>query len=522
MRNVERALFAVIGMVVYVACILVPLAPAEAATSTPKQFVTDHRGVFNGASIRFTATAGETYLYDPAGEPVASIFSFAYVKAGAPDPGRPVLFIFGGGPGSSSLFLHAGFLGPWGLPAGRLTPDPHDQPGNLPPFTVVDNTNSVLDVADLVFIDPVGTGFSRALGAGEPEDFWGIDEDADAVAQFIQLWLTQNGRWNSPKFVLGESYGSIRASIISQPLLGGPYTNGVLRGITLDGIILLATVFDLGQPAEAGGAGDVQGSEGTGPAWTAALQLPSQAATAWYHATIDREGRSIAEFHEEVSRFATTDYVDALRREASGTLADDERVAIVSRLTAYTGLPAAAFEEDLAITGQRFATLVLADRGLDVGLYDSRFTFSAARYAAGPVADDPALSRSMPAYVAAFHQLLRDKLGVRMDRPYGTIVWRDLLANWDMTGELAEPGLSFATDLASAMRRVPGMRVLVTAGYHDLVTPAAAARHALDLADVPGDVRFEIYEGGHELYVEAETATVLADDIRALLRPPVR
>jgi hypothetical protein len=374
----------------------------------PVRFITHHQTTINGARVAFTATAGETYLHDDNGAPTASVFSYAYVrdvKAGTP---RPVLFITGGGPGGASYMANIGLLGPWYIRPGRMALDAAHPPSAVPPWDVVENPNSLLDVADLVFIDPVGTGYSHALGAARNEDFWGVDEDLESYAQFMQLWLTQNGRWNSPKFFMGESYGGTRAALLPNVLMGGPTYPGLLRAITLNGTISLVNGLGLGGI----------GADGPGPAWTAAMAFPNQALAAWYHQSIDRKGRSLAQFYEEATRFAFGDYVDALRREADKSLTPDQRTAIVARIGEFTGLGAAALQKSLSLDEWAFSKAALADRGLTVGVYDSRFTFRQAGSGGDPVADDPALGRFFPVLTGAFLELqaARQLAGVRRHR----------------------------------------------------------------------------------------------------------
>jgi carboxypeptidase C (cathepsin A) len=493
----------------------IPVTPSEAVDAAPHdvppsvEFVTRHVTKIRGAKVAFTARAGELYLYDDEGQPTASIFSFSYVRDNA-GPNRPVVFIFGGGPGSASMMLHVGLLGPWRVPPERLAVDGPWRGSNLPPFDLVENSESILDVADLVFVDPVGTGFSRPVGKGRGEMFWGVDQDNEANAQFIAHWLSRNGRWNSPKFFLGESYGSVRGQIISNALMGSPLGNGMLRAVTLNGVILLATVTDMGRAAGAT-------PDPARKAWSAAMSLPSEADTAWYHRKVDRAGRSIADFDAEVYRFAAGDYRQALEQEAAGALGADARKAIVDKLTGYTGLPASAFARSLAIPRPEFAKEILADRGLDVGTYDSRYALPARADAVDPVADDPALSRTFPIWTAAMEQLLHVELAVKVDRPYAEIHWRDLLAKWDFKQRVFPPAETYAIELARSMRRVEGMKVFVTAGYYDLVAPAAAARRDFEAAGAPPDrLTFKTYEGGHDLY-NGGAADALADDIRAFI-----
>lgn len=462
--------------------------------------VTRHETTIRGQRIAYTATAGETVLRNDRDEPIATLYSFAYVKTGgAPD--RPVMFVFNGGPGSSSVWLHMGVVGP-----RRVQLDREVNPSNVPPFGVVDNPDSLLDVADLVFIDPVGTGFSRIVGVGKPEDFYGVDEDAESVAQFIELWLSRNGRWNAPKYLMGESYGSARAALLPRALMGGPTYGGVMRGITVDGIILLGS--SLNGP----------GTAGQSPALSAALNLPAMADTAWAHQKIDRAGRTIEAFDAEVTRFAMGDYLAALEKAAAGTLDEAARAAMASRLSAYTGLPAEAWTPSLILSTKAFSQQLLADRGLTVGLYDGRYTLPSAHDGGEPVADDPAMGRYVPGFVSAFHQMLGEDLKVQEDRRYGAIVWRNLLFGWNWKRAGVPEGQSFAGDLATAMRRNGDLRVLVASGYYDMVTTPAAAQDALSKAGVPTDrVTMRNYESGHMLYL-GDTAAAFSDDVRALIR----
>ncbi|WP_369059507.1 hypothetical protein ABOZ73_18165 [Caulobacter sp. 73W] len=477
--------------------------PASAAVAPPVRFVTKHKTTIRGQRIDYTATAGETYLTSLNGEPTASIFSFAYVKDGPRDPRRPVMFVFNGGPGSSSLWLHMGVVGP-----RRVVLDREVNPSNVPPFSAGDNPDSLLDVADLVFIDPVGTGFSRPVGSGKGEDFWGVDQDADSVAQFIELWLSENGRWTSPKFLMGESYGSVRAALLPRALMGGPTYTGVMRGVTVNGIVLLGTTLEGRDVPAKPEAAFV----------SAANDLTAQAATAWAHGRTKHQQKSLAAFQAEVDQFAAGEYEDALRRNAAGSLSPADRQALVERLIGYTGLPADAYAKDLKVPTGQFARQLLADQGLSVGLYDGRYTLPTAGSGNEPVADDPAMGRYVPGFMAAFHQMLSDDLKVSMKRPYGAIVWRDLLSKWTWKRAQVPPGQSFAVDLSTAMRRNERLQVLVASGSYDLVTTPAAARRSLAAANLPADrVTFRDYPSGHMLYL-GDTAPAFSDDVRALIR----
>ncbi len=478
-----------------------PTTPGPVEVPEVKRFVTRHALKINGASLAYTAVAGETHLFNRAGDPIGSIFSFSYL-ADTKDPHRPVMFVFNGGPGSSSIWLHMGVVGP-----RRTQLDREVNPSNTPPFGLIDNPLTLLDVADLVFIDPVGTGWSRVIGKGVNADFWGVDEDADSVAQFIEAWLTEHKRWNAPKYVMGESYGSTRAALLPRALLGGPMYVGLMRGITLDGIVLLGTTLNGSAPPATPEA----------LALRQALQLPALADTAWYHQRIDRRGRALEAYHQEALAYAKGPYLQALTKEAAGTLSPDERTAVVTQLAAFTGLAPTAFAKSLQLRETGFDRQLLADQGLQVGAYDSRYTLPVANSGGDPVADDPAMTLYTPGFRATFEQMAAEDLKIRMDRPYGAIVWKDLLASWNFKRN-APPEQSFAVDLATAMRRTPRLRVLVASGYYDLATHSAAAEAAVEAANMPADrLQLRRYPSGHMLYV-GETAAAFANDVRAFVR----
>ncbi|GAA0137119.1 peptidase S10 [Paenibacillus sp. YSY-4.3] len=458
----------------------------------PTRFVTDHEVTINGVKIAYQVTAGETYLYNLKGELTASMFSYSYIKKGN-DSNRPVAFVFNGGPGSSSLWLHMGIIGP-----RKVVLSNDVNPKVTPPFNIKDNNNSLLDVADLVFIDPVGTGYSRAVGVGENKDFFGIDQDAEAFAQFIDQWLTEHGRWNSPKYLVGESYGSVRASILPNALMGGPTTaGGVFRGISVNGIILLGTTL--------GGTNPDKELE-------TALSLPSIAATAWYHNKSGFQNMSLEELDKQAFKFAKEVYHPAIVKEANKQLGSKERKEIVSQLSKYTGLPEQSFKDSIAVTSAAFSKQMLAKEGSHIGLYDSRYTLPSNGDGYEPVADDAAMGQYTPAFTAAFHQMQKDELKVSMDTPYNSIVWQDLNFAWDTTRKGKIPSQGYANELSSAMRRNADLKVFVASGYYDLVTTPASAKNALDESTVPKDrVFYRNYESGHMLYI-GKTADQFSKD----------
>lgn len=477
---------------------------AFADLPAPRRFVTDHRTTIDGKPLDYRATAGETYITNIDGEPVARIFSFDYVKLGKRETDRPVVFVFNGGPGSASIWLHMGILGP-----KRVELTPEVNPANTPPFGLVDNPHSLIDIADLVFVDPVGTGFSQAVGNAKTTDFAGVDVDADAMSRFVEAWLTRNGRWNARKYLVGESYGTVRAAVMTRALMGGPLYTGVMRGITLNGVVLVGSALDIARgPADA-----------NGPDPKAGRALASMAATAWYHGRIDRAGRTVGQVYEDARLFGEGDYARALWQEQRGTLTDPERRSTAARLAAFTGIPAQSWiDAKLAMSLPGFMKRVVADRGLETGMYDSRYTLPLAGSGGDPVADDAAMGRYVPGFVAAFHMMLHDHLKVDMPIPYISIGWGDLNGSWDYKRVAGiAPTTNFATDLAIAMRRNPALRLMVASGYYDMVTTPAAAAAQVQAGEVPQDrTTIRNYESGHMLYLGG-TAPAFAADLRRFL-----
>jgi carboxypeptidase C (cathepsin A) len=307
---------------------------------------------------------------------------------------------------------------------------------------------------------------------------------------------------------MGESYGSVRAAVLPRALMGGPLYVGLMRGITVNGVVLLGTTL---------GARNASGEAGA-PELRTALSLPAMADVAWYHQKIDRKGRSLEAFHQEVLAFAKGEYVEALRKAKAGTLAPADRDAITARLAAYTGMPASAYDKTLSLQDGAFARLLLADKGLQVGTYDARYTLPLANSGNDPVGDDPAMGRYVPGFVSAFHQMVEGDLAVKMDRPYGAIVWKDLLPAWNWNRAGVPEGQSFAADLATAMRRNDKLRVLVASGYYDFSTHSAPAEYSVEQAHLPADrVTLKRYASGHMLYL-GDTAEAFANDVRTLIR----
>jgi carboxypeptidase C (cathepsin A) len=481
-------------------------AAAPAVLAAPARYAVARSGTFNGRRVSYEAVAEETVLRDAAGNPAARLFTFSYVEhARKPDASRPVLFVFNGGPGSASVWTHFGMLGPRQVKFADAV-----HPPTAPPYTITENPLSLLDVADLVFIDTVGTGYSRLLPGGRAEDYYGVTQDARSVAEFIQDWVTRNERWNSPKFLLGESYGTIRATVLAGTLMGGVMPPlGQLRAMALNGIMILGPAFDVG------------GSEGNDRVYL--TDLPSMVATAWYHGRIPQQGRTLDSVLAEAREFARNEYLQALYDGAR--LDSASRHQIAGHLAALSGLSADTWlQNDLRIGLRKFQGLLLAAQGRQLGAYDSRYTLATAGAGNDPVVDDPAMGQYTPAFVAAFNQYLTDELGVRSTERYIPIAWTDVNFRWNYG---AGPGIqqphNYANDLATAMRRNPELRVFIGAGYFDLVTTLGGAEYAMTHAAVPQDrVTVRGYPSGHMPYLGDDSARQLGADLRAFMQSAVR
>ncbi|RUT70171.1 septum formation initiator [Flavobacterium cupreum] len=465
-------------------------------------FNTKHTIAINGKPIRFTAIADEIYLKNDDNKIIASVFSFSYIRKSKSNEVRPVVFVFNGGPGSSSIWLHLSSIAPWKV---KLTPEINSS--NIPPFGLEDNTNCLLDVADLVFIDPVGTGFSRVISPGTPQDFYGVDQDAESMAQFIEKWLIKNNRWNSPKFLIGESYGSQRVSVLPRALMGGVMYAGVMRGITLNGIIMLGTTLE----------SPLKKITVDAKLERAASLLPTLAKTAWYYNKVDKTLYSYEEFQKEIAAFSAKDYFDALVLEQQQKLSVMERNGIVDKLCRYTGLPADFFSSALEIAPKIFADRLLAKENLQIGLYDTRYTLPLEHSGNDPVADDPSMARYVPGFTAAFREMLASKLKIDIQDPYKTIDWKNISFQWQWSRKETKEGPDFTDDLNVVLRRTPNLKVFIAAGSYDLSTPAGYARNTTENAHFSADrVIFKEYESGHMLYL-GSTGKLFSDDLRSFI-----
>lgn len=474
-------------------------APAGAAVSetrAPRIAVTRHEGTFNGQKIRYTATVAETFVNDPSGKPGGAATTIAYVRDGVKDRAkRPVMFLFNGGPGASSSPLHMSALGPY-----KRTPS---TPGDRSGGGWVENATSPLDAVDLVFIDPVGTGFSRAFPGANAQAFYGNTGDAQSVKTVIQAWLKANGREASPRYLAGESYGTTRAATIVK----------ISQDLPWDGVLLIAL------------SGEVPGRE-----MPYVVALPTMAAGAWYHQKIDRAGRTVDQVFAEALQFARTDYVNALIQGGSLAPADKRRIA--ARMSALVGLPAELIEaKDLRLSKNDWMFNILKDRTLRTGLLDVTITAPLEAGQEGAI-DDPALGvlpkraagapagpppspaalGAIPSPVVA--RYLNEVLKYPATDPYYGV-------NFSVNAAWAyERGSNPYEALGQAMRENPKLRLFWAAGYYDLTTPAYSGRYVLDQAGVPGgQLTAAYFAGPHGVYDHPENLARFDAAVRDFVRP---
>jgi len=447
---------------------------------------TSHTIEVQGQTVDYDAVVSSITLTGDDGEPTGEIFYTAYLRTDVPDRGsRPLVFAYNGGPGSASFWLHMGIMGP------RRVATPELGPQGAPPYPVQDNPYTLLDIADIVMIDPIGTGFSHTLGDTPGAHFWGIDEDAASLTQFIRRFLSEQRRWNSPRYLLGESYGTTRSAVLAGHLQRA--------NIDLNGIVLVSAVLEFRT---------IQFPPGDDLPYI--VNLPSYAVVAEYlDALPGGDPGDLEAFMAEVEEFALGEYASALLQ--GDNLEAATRSRIIERMHAYTGLdPDFLDRADLRVSAPEFEAELLREEGRQVGRLDARFT--------GPVGDrlqttpshDPQSTAISSAYTSAFNAYLRDELGYDGEREYvpsgGTSGW-----NWGRQGGgggfvrgMGTPNVG--PDLARALTRNPDLEVLLVNGIYDLATPYFAAVWSLDHLGLPPELRDNIHRAdfaaGHMMYVE--------------------
>jgi carboxypeptidase C (cathepsin A) len=482
-------------------------------TSTTEASVT-----VEGKTIRYRAVAGLLVVH-PKGwndaaaahqgpgakqpSPEASMFYVAYFKDGEQPGDRPITFLYNGGPGSSSMWLHMGAFGPRRVATADHT---HTPPA---PYQLVNNDYSLLDASDLVFVDAPGTGFSR-VKAGAEKDFYGADQDVHAYSEFIMQFLSKYGRWNSPKYLFGESYGTPRSANLINVLETQDDTD-------FNGVILLSQILSYDEST-----GFVRFNPGVDLPYE--LALPSYTATAWYHHKLPNSGQPLEPLLKEVEQFALTDYAQALREGSQ--LSPDQRAAVAAKLHEYTGLPVEYIEKaDLRIDGGEFEHELQADSDTTTGRLDSRFS--------GPSLDplseradyDPQSAAISSGYVAAFNDYVRQDLHYGMNMRYRPGI--RVFQYWDSRHQ--PPGapyplpqaMNVMPDLANAMKYDPDLKVMLNGGYFDLATPFFEGMYEMAHLPMPrklqANIEYHYYQSGHMVYVHVPTLKQLHDNVAAFI-----
>ncbi|MGB0013033.1 MAG: peptidase S10 [Candidatus Sulfotelmatobacter sp.] len=496
---------------------------AKTETPKPEQFKPEQQAskgsvTVGGNVINYDAFAGTLVVHpkgwddvpqnadpDPKNKPAeASMFYVAYFKSDTKGAPRPLTFLYNGGPGSSSVWLHMGAFGPKRV----VTADDTHTPAA--PYSVVNNDFSLLDVSDLVFVDAPGTGFSRLSGKNREKAFYGVDQDAEAFADFISQFLSKYGRWNSPKYLFGESYGTTRSAVLS-------YVLETERDIDFNGVILLSQILNFSLDSDI-----PEFNPGIDTAYQ--LVLPTYAATAWYHHKLPEQHPELVPLLAEVEHFAMNEY--ALALEAGSSLPLDQRHVIAEKLHQYTGLPVTYIEKaDLRINGGEFEKNLQDENNLTTGRLDTRFS--------GPTFDplskeaeyDPQSAAISSAYVSAFNDYVRKDLKFGENREYKPEieVWR----SWDFLHKA--PGSPMALpmaanvmlDLAIAMKYNPHLKILLNAGYFDLATPFYQGVYEMQHLPIPADlqknIEFQFYESGHMVYAHQASLKAIHDNVAAFI-----
>lgn len=478
-----------------------PAAKAEIENSSTHEFVTHHKLNIGNEVLNYTAKAGEIRLTDSEGEPKASIFSISYVKEGVDNPAtRPILFLFNGGPGSSAVWLHLGAFGPKRL---DLSSDPVN-PG-APPYKMIDNPYTLLRYSDLVFVDPVGTGYSRALGKNKDSDFWGVDEDSSCLADYIRLYLTKNKRWNSPKYLGGESYGTTRASVLVRDL-----ELALLDSVALNGVILISAALDVRTFVGAGPQNEL-------PYVT---NLPTYAATAYYHKALPQQPADLQKFIDEAQTFARTEYLQALFMGDS--ISQEQAADIAKKLNYFTGLSVEYLTRvHLRIDTSRFLKELLRSRGQTIAIHDTRFLGKDPDDAGEGVQYDPFLYGIAGPFVATINSYLTADLNVKMDKPYKPFSL-DANQSWKRAGDSnnAFSGYLYtASYLTQAALTNKDFRVFVASGLHDLTTTFFGTEYIFDHSGIDNDrITLKNYFGGHMMYLYNPSLQQLSADIGAFIK----
>jgi carboxypeptidase C (cathepsin A) len=440
--------------------------------------------------------------------PTARMFYVAYFKKGASAESRPVTFLYNGGPGSSTMWLHMGAFGPRRV----VTPDTQHEVGA--PYTIVSNQYSLLDASDLVFIDAPGTGFSRIMGKDKEKAFWGTDQDAHAFERFIRRFLTKFDRWNSPKFLLGESYGTPRSAVLS----------AILHNVDLNGIVLLSAILSFDNSVD-------------GPRWNPgvdqpyALALPTYAASAFYHHKLPQQPSALEPLLTTVEKFALGEYMSALFEGSE--LTDGRKQAVAEKLHEYTGLPVAyILKANLRVSGGAFSKTLEDNTGITMGRLDTRYQGPDYDRLSEEAEYDPQSNAVSSAYATGINQYLRTVLKYGENQTYKPNIYTEdpLFLQWDQRHQspggppaaASSSGTNVMPDLATAMKANPKMKVLLAGGYYDLATPFFEGIYEMHHLPIPDslqtNISYHYYEAGHMVYVNEGVLKRFHDDVASFIR----
>lgn len=470
-------------------------AVAETVDETPA--VSHHEIHIGGKTLAYTATAAQMPIKNSSGETEAHIFYMAYTLDGTSDPStRPVTFAFNGGPGSASIWVHMGAMGPR---RAKLL-DNGDMPP--PPYRIVDNENTWLDQTDLVFIDPVGTGYSRAKTPEVARRFNGVQGDLQSVGEFIRMYVTRNDRWMSPLFIAGESYGTFRAAGLAGYLID--------QGIAVNGIVLISTILNFATIRP-----------GLTNSLACALHLPTYTADAWYHKKLPADlQKDLKTTLREAENWAMTGYLEAL--DKGDRLTTAERKTVIDKLARYTGLePRYIDNSELRFDVAHFTRELLRDKRLTIGRLDGRLTGPSPLNAGETSEFDPSSTLPRPPFQAAFLHYVRSELGYKSDSVYyvsgGIMPW-----DWGVQNSYADT----SNMLRNAFAKNPHLKVLVCAGYYDLATPYFAAEYTLNHMgihpEMHANISWQFYQAGHMMYIDRESHAKLKRDISDFMRASVQ
>ena len=464
-----------------------------------------------GPDGQMLADSGEK-MPDPAkpeeAPATARMFYVAYFKKGSQPESRPLMFLYNGGPGSSTMWLHMGSFGPRRV----VTTDTQHDPGA--PYKLVSNPYSLLDVSDLVFIDAPGTGFSRIMGKDKEKAFWSTDQDAHAFERFIRRFLTKFDRWNSPKYLFGESYGTPRSAVLS----------AMLQSVDLNGIVLLSAILSFSNSVDLS-------RWNPGVEQPYALALPTYAATAFYHHKLPKQPAALEPFLKEVEKFAMEEYMPALLEGSE--LREARKQAIAETLHLYTGLPVAyLLKANLRVSGGAFSKNLQDADGITTGRLDTRYQGPDYNRLSEEAEYDPQSNAISAAYTTAINHYLRSELKYGDTQTYKPTIYQEgnpPAFQWDLRHQapggppawVSFGGTNVMPDLATAMKANPKMKVLLTGGYYDLATPFFQGiyemRHLPIPQELEANIRYHYYEAGHMVYVNEGILRQFHDDVATFI-----